>query len=498
MEILEFIQSTQNSIAGIFPELILLTGFLIAFLLDIFFKQKNIIIVTSLLTLIASSIVASGRCIAFQENYTLFNDFLSFHSTSLNLSLIASIASIVIFISCIELFQEQKNKIELAYLFPVFLFSVNTMIFSNHFLMLLISIEFVSILSYIYISYNIQLKSNAESSIKYILYGLLSSAIMLYGLSLLYGFSKDLYFSKTFLLNLSKADASALIIPFVLLSAGILYKISAFPMHYFVPDVYEGSNPKILALISTLPKIAGFALLLNFTQLFSFEWKGMTLVWPNFPWANYILWLSVATMFIGNLSAISQKNLKRIFAYSSISHTGFILIAIASFSNVAEQSLLFYIAIYAISNIAVFILLNLLESKFGIYDLETLKGFFQKDKMLSALFILLLASFIGLPPLAGFIAKFYVFSAAFEQYLILDDPAFMILLISAALNTVISLFYYFNIAKSIFVLSNTSAESVIIGRPLMQKQYIDRMLIALLALILLVFGLFPSYLIDLF
>ncbi len=267
-------------------------------------------------------------------------------------------------------------------------------------------------------------------------------------------------------------------------------------MHYFVPDVYEGAEPKVLALISTLPKIAGFALLLNFSKSFSHDWQNMRLIWPNFPWVDFLVYIAIATLFVGNLSALSQKNLKRIFAYSSISHTGYLLMAIASFSVVAEQSLWFYLSIYALSNIAIFTVLHILEEKYSIYDLEALQGFFKSDRSMSFLVVILLGSFVGLPPLAGFIAKFYVFSAVFEHYIQSANTSVLLLLIAAALNTVISLFYYFNIAKSIF-LKDTSAQWEPRGEAL-QSFNTERIVVYVLVLALIIFGIFPNLLIGLF
>jgi NADH-quinone oxidoreductase subunit N len=257
-----------------------------------------------------------------------------------------------------------------------------------------LSVEFVSIMSYILIAYDIKSQERAEASIKYILFGVLASALMLYGLSLLYTISNELQFNSAFLSNLSKAGADAVILPIVLLLAGFFYKISAFPMHYYVPDVYEGAKPKVLAIISTIPKIAGIALLLNFTKVFSFEYHTTTLVWPNFPFADLIAYIAIATLFVANLSAISQKNIKRIFAYSSISHTGFILMGIASFSNVGESSLLYYTIIFAISNVAMFFIIEQWEQNYNIKTIDDLKGYFQNHALSSVLVVILIASFI--------------------------------------------------------------------------------------------------------
>lgn len=490
MDILKLISSTQNSMGSIVPEMVLLIGFVLALVFDLFSKNKNSIFVIGLLTLVSNLIL----CIIRLKNdlpdvdYKLFNDFLWVDTTGLVFTVIISAISVITYIPFLVKKEQYEWKPEVFYLLPILTLSAQFMIFSNHLLMMYLSVEFVSIVSYIFIAYDIKNQESAESSVKYILFGVLASALMIYGLSLLYSISNELNFNSSFLSNLSKAGADAVILPMVLFLAGFFYKISAFPMHYYVPDVYEGTKPKMLAIISTIPKIAGVALLLNLTKVFSFEYHNTTLVWPSFPFAELIAWIAIATLFVANLSAISQKNIKRIFAYSSISHTGFILMGIASFSTVGESSLLFYTIIFAISNVAVFFIIEQLEQNYNIKTLDDLRGYFTNHALSSVLIVMLMASLIGLPPFAGFIAKFYVFSAVFEQYVQLQNNVFLYLLIAGAINTVVSLFYYFNIVKAIFL----SRENAL---PRKKTSLVISALIFVFVWMLLILGIFPNYLI---
>ena len=490
MDVLKLISSTQNSISAILPEMVLLIGFVLALVLDLFLKDKRSLSVLSLITLVAHLIF----CIIRLQNddakidYHLFNDFLFVDTTNLIFTIIIASIAVITYLPFFVKRDSYKLKPEIFYLIPILVLAAQFMIFSNHLLMMYLSVEFVSIMSYILIAYDIKSQERAEASIKYILFGVLASALMLYGLSLLYTISNELQFNSAFLSNLSKAGADAVILPIVLLLAGFFYKISAFPMHYYVPDVYEGAKPKVLAIISTIPKIAGIALLLNFTKVFSFEYHTTTLVWPNFPFADLMAYIAIATLFVANLSAISQKNIKRIFAYSSISHTGFILMGIASFSNVGESSLLYYTIIFAISNVAMFFIIEQWEQNYNIKTIDDLKGYFQNHALSSVLVVILIASFIGLPPFAGFVAKFYVFSAVFEQYVQLQNNVFLYLLIAGALNTVVSLFYYFKIVKVIFL----SREDALVKKP---SNVLLSIVIFVLVSMLLVLGIFPDYLI---
>ena len=490
MDILKLISSTQNSMSSILPETVLLIGFVLALVFDLFSKNKSSLAIIGFLTLMSNLILCIIRLNNDLPNVDikLFNDFLKVDTTSLIFTVIISAIGLITYLPFLVRRDQYQLKPELFYLLPILVLSAQFMIFSNHLLMMYLSVEFVSIVSYIFIAYDIKNQESAESSIKYILFGVLASALMIYGLSLLYSISSELNFNSTFLSNLSKAGADAVILPMVLFLAGFFYKISSFPMHYYVPDVYEGTKPKVLAIISTIPKIAGVALLLNFSKVFSFEYHNTTLVWPNFPFAELIAWIAIATLFVANLSAISQKNIKRIFAYSSISHTGFILMGIASFSNVGESSLLFYTIIFAISNVAVFFIIEQLEHHYHIKTLDDLKGYFTNHAISSVSIVIVLASLIGLPPFAGFVAKFYVFSAVFEHYVQLQNNVFLYLLIAGAINTVISLFYYFNIVKVIFL----SRKNAI---PKQRTSVLINVLIFILVGMLLILGIFPNYLI---
>lgn len=490
MDVLKLISSTQNSLGAIVPEMVLLIGFVIALLFDLFLKNKRSLSIIGFITLAAHLVLSIIRLKNDDASidYHLFNEFLFVDSTNLMFSVIIASVALVTYLPFFIKRNQYQLKPEIFYLLPILLLSAQFMVFSHHLLMMYLSVEFVSIVSYILIAYDIKDQERAEASIKYILFGVLASALMLYGLSLLYNLSNDLRFGSAFLSNLSKAGTDAVILPIVLFLAGFFYKISAFPMHYYVPDVYEGAKPKVLAVISTIPKIAGIALLLNFTKNFSFEYNKMTLVWPHFPFADLMAYIAISTLFIANLSAISQKSIKRIFAYSSISHTGFILMGIASFSSVGESSLIYYTIIFAISNVAMFFIIEDWEQRYQIKTIDDLKGYFQNHAWSSVLVVILLASFVGLPPFAGFVAKFYVFSAVFEQYVQLQNNSFLYLLIAAALNTVVSLFYYFKIVKAIFL----GRDEAIVRKP---SNLLLSALIFVLVWMLLIFGIFPDFLI---
>lgn len=487
MNIHTALQSIQSSLAHLTNEWVLVCTFIFALLIDLFIKRKEIVVFIAFVGILLSTLLLAQQYYSFNNPLTLFSNFYQLSKTTLLFKLIISISAIVVLLPYLFKSFTYKNS-EFFYLFPLLIFSANFLCMSNHLLSILIGIEFLSILSYLYIAFEIKSKESAESSTKYVVYGAFSSAVMLYGITWLYALSGTMYLDATFLSALSKANTSMVAMSILIFSAGFLFKISAAPFHYYSPDVYEGSRPSTLAFISTIPKIAGFAVLFAFVSRFHFNYQGTVLVWPHFPWEKVLSVIAIVTMFIGNLSALTQQNLKRIFAYSSISHTGFILMGLIVYSNTGLEALVYYLTIYTISNFALFFILQIWESKYGIVEVKQLIGLGRKDKFTSSLLILLLASFTGLPPLAGFVAKFFIFSSVFEQYQLSFEPWLLYVLIAGVLNTVIALFYYFNIARYLFL---KTGEFVLPVISVIKNEKILLLLISILGISLIYLGLNP-------
>lgn len=487
MNIVESLQSIQSSLPHLASEWTLVFTFLLAFVIDVFFKSKKAVSSISFVGICLSTFLVINQTVYHPIDTKLFSGFYSISKPILQFKILISFASIIAlfpyFIGVIKV----KSK-EFFYLFPLFLLSANLLCMSNHLLSIFIGVEFLSILSYLYIAFEINSKNTAESSSKYILFGAFASAIMLYGITWLYGLTGTLHLDNVFLSTLSKAPVSLVAMSLIMFVGGILFKISAAPFHYYSPDVYEGSAPSTIAFISTIPKIAGLSILYSFVSHFHYNWEGTVLIWPNFSWEKTIAILSIATMFIGNLSALSQKNLKRMMAYSSISHTGFLLISLVVFSDTGLNALFYYSLVYIISNFAVFFILHYWESVFGVVSLTQLVGLGKIKPWSSAMMIVVLASLTGLPPLAGFVAKFFVFGAVFQQYQSSMSPWLLYVLIAGVLNTVIALFYYFNIARHLFLMSGTST-TVKVETPESMKVLLGIITVLVAGLVLL--GIFP-------
>lgn len=447
------ISSTLSSVPHIIPELILLVGFLLLVLTDLFIDNKKLLAGLSF-TVVAASFVALFFQLSRDGSLQLFQQMLVLDNRTVFFKMILGLGGMAAFVPLLNdriLSGFGKRSAEFYVLFPAFMASLFFLSMADHLLSIYLSIEFVSICSYFYVAYFITEKRNAESSVKYILFGAISSAIMLYGISLLYGFTGTLSLQNgQFLAMLSKVPVAYSTVALMLILSGFLYKITAAPFHFYAPDVYEGTRPLVLIFMSTLPKIAGLSVFFSFTGHFAFQLSTYHVVWPNFNWEKVLSVIAIATLFIGNLSALAQKNLNRLMAYSSIGHTGFLLMSLVVFSSSGTVSLLYYSLVYLLMNIGVFYILHLFSERYNIQYIDELKGLFRTAPYLSVVFVVLLASLTGLPPFAGFIAKFLVFSAVFEGYTQFQSPWLMWLLVAGVLNTVIALFYYFKIALYLF------------------------------------------------
>lgn len=485
MEVVKAISSIQNSLPYLNSDWVLVLSFFIAFLFDVFFKNSRFNAIISFL----------GICISFvmllkqvPSSTLLFNGFYQVNPFVLMFKKIITLSVIIAFVPFF--IEKNKNvKSEYYYFFPLLVFSANLLCMSNHFLSIFLGIEFLSILTYLYIAFDIKSKMSSESSSKYIIFGVFSSAIMLYGISWIYSIAGTLQLNSSFLSAFSKAPIDLVAMSLILFAVGFLFKISAAPFHYYTPDVYEGSSPKTLSFISVLPKIAGLGILFTFIRHFQFNYQGELLIWPNFSWEKVIAIITIATLFIGNLSALTQRNLKRIMAYSSISHTGFLLIGILALSDAGFDAMYYYAIIFSISNIAVFYILHYWETQYGITELKHLVGLAKLKPFSSMLMVVILASLVGLPPLAGFTSKFYIFSALFEQLQINHSPFLLYVLIVGVVNTVIALFYYFNIARYLYIVKSEIEVEIKTA-----DNYSTILLgfIAILSAALIVLGIFPD------
>jgi len=308
------------------------------------------------------------------------------------------------------------------------------MVSANDLILFYLGLELQSLSLYILASIDRDNLRSSESGIKYFVLSALSSGLLLYGCSLLYGFTGSTNFD--LIANQLNKENIGAIFAMVFILAGLAFKISAVPFHMWTPDVYEGAPTSITNYFAVVPKVAGLALLIKFMLI---PFSNMLL-----EWQTIIIFISIASMILGAVAAIVQKNIKRLLAYSSIGHIGYALAGVATGAISGYESAIVYISIYVIMNIGAFSCLYLLK-KDGQYkeNISDLSGISKKHPLLAISFLIILFSLAGIPPLGGFFAKFYVFMSVLEKEM-------YTLAIIGLLTTVISAFYYLKIIKTIY------------------------------------------------
>ena len=434
------------SLLSFIPELIIVIGLLSTILLEIIPGARKWIFHTVLGTLILSFL-----CLVLNpsENGALFMDLIVIDPFSTFFKIIFLVSTLVVVMisdSSIEI----KDNIKAEYYFLILsiLLGLFLMSSSTNLLMIYLSIELVSIPSYILAGISKNNKSSNEASLKYVIFGSFASGLMLFGLSWLYGLSgsTNIYAVHESLLNSGNELMLFMSLLFILVGFG--YKISMVPFHYWTPDVYEGAATPVTAFFSVAPKAAGLSILIRFfytvfTNDSSFDSSSELL---DVNWTLIIAVLSALTMTIGNLLALYQENVKRMLAYSSISHIGFMLIGFCILSQEALTSMMFYIFVYLFMNLGAFSVAVFVKNKTNGDNVEDWNGIAQKTPLISAFMVIALVSLAGLPPTSGFVAKFYVLAELFRA------ESYRWLAVVAIINSVISLYYYFRIVKAMYFL----------------------------------------------
>ena len=331
-------------------------------------------------------------------------------------------------------------------------------------IMVYLSIEVVSISSFILAGYLKKDQRSNESSLKYVIYGAFSSGLMLFGLSILFGLTGTTKFFEiqNALAGLDTSSHFALIIASIFILAGFGYKISAVPFHFWTPDVYEGAPTPVTAYLSVAPKAAGFALLIRFFHVL-FTDAGLLLESENvistIPWPQVLAGISVATMTLGNLVAIQQSSVKRMLAYSSIAHAGYMLMAMPILSGNGVFAIMIYLVMYLFMNLGAFFVVIVVKNKTGGETFEDFRGLGWEMPLVGIVMALFMFSLTGIPPTAGFIGKFYIFAAVIKA-----GPSFYWLVFAGAVNSVISLYYYMHVVKVMFFEGDSKEEHVFPSR----------------------------------
>lgn len=355
-------------------------------------------------------------------------------------------------------------------------------------ILIYLSIELLSLSSYVLAGFIKTRDRSSEASLKYIIYGGVASGVMLFGISIIFGLTGN---TNLFLINAilqaEQLGGFTFIFAGILVLGGIGFKVSIAPFHFWTPDVYEGAPITITAFLSVASKAAGFALLIRFVKITFFEtttadgyWQLLNVI----DWQSILVMLAILTMSIGNFTALWQDNLKRMLAYSSIAHAGYLLLAVAVLSNEGLVAVLFYFAVYLFMNLGAFFVVMLIANKIGSEDIDDYKGLGSSIPFLGVALSIFLLALAGLPPTAGFIAKLYIFIA-------LVDANMIVAAIIALLNTVVAYYYYVRVLRNLYLVKTDTEKEALKFSPA------NIVLVVLLLIPVFVFGIYFTPLVNL-
>jgi len=429
-------------IRWILPEILLAAVAVVLLVVELFTPRDNkrligTLALAGLVPVFASILTLLGDVGALGSGVRVFGDTFTVDAFALYFKLIAVVAAAFVILISLDYFPGRTPHVNETYLMILFTtFGLLLMASASELIMILIAIEFVSLTSYLLAGY---LKTNAKSNeagVKYFLYGAATTGVMAYGLSLLYGIT-----GATSLYDIGAKLGQGGALSFVAVAmtlAGLGFKISMVPFHQWAPDVYEGAPTPITAFFSVGPKAAGFAILVRM----------LTTAVPveAVNWPVVLAALSALTMTVGNLFALQQRNIKRMLAYSSIAHAGYMLMALAVLPSAwAQTGLLIYVLAYLFTNLGAFTVAILASANVRSDDIPDYAGLSQRSAVTAAAMTLFMLSLTGVPPTAGFFGKFYLFAGAI-------DGGFLWLAAVAAINSVVSLYYYVGVIRAMYLM----------------------------------------------
>jgi NADH-quinone oxidoreductase subunit N len=415
------------------PEIFLTMSILLTLMIGVFFKNSYTLVTSIVYGIIITLLLIILN--SFNESFKLFADSFVSNSFTNFFKILILIGTFFILIITQNYIKEIKiNYFEYSLVILLSILGMFIMISSNDLILFYLGLELQSLSLYILASLDRDnLKSN-EAGLKYFILSSLASGLLLYGCSILYGFSGSTNF-EVISLN-TNIENIGTVFAMVFILVGLAFKVSAVPFHMWTPDVYEGAPTSVTSFFAVVPKIAGIAVFIRFMQIPFSEILDQ--------WQPILIFISLASMILGAVAAIGQSNIKRLIAYSSIGHIGFALAGISTGTVSGYSSSITYISIYVVMNLGMFACIFLMRRE-GKYceNLNDLSGISKHHPILSISLLIILFSLAGIPPLAGFFAKFYIFIAVIESRM-------YTLAIIGLLSTVISAFYYLRIIKIIY------------------------------------------------
>ena len=425
----------MSNLELVFPEIFLSLSIMFLLILGVFKKDSSKLVQnTALVILLITAVITFNETLGIKQTF-LFNDSVIIDYLSSFMKIVTLLAAfLVLVISSNYLKTFKIFKIEYPILILSAVLGMMVMISSNDLIVFYMGLELQSLALYVLATFNRDQLKSSEAGLKYFVLSALSSGLLLYGCSLIYGFTGSTNFNV--IANQLNADQYALTFGIVFILVGLAFKISAVPFHMWAPDVYEGSPTSVTLFFTMVPKVAALTVFIRFLYV-----PFLNLI---DQWQMILIFLSIASMLFGAIAAIGQTNLKRLIAYSSISHIGYALAGLATGSNDGIQSSVIYITIYILMNLGLFSCLLMMKRNNQYFeDIEDLSGLSKNHPLLSLSLLIILFSLAGIPPLAGFFAKFYIFKSVLEQ-------SMYFLAIVGLLSTVVAAFYYLRVIKIMY------------------------------------------------
>src|SRR6201993_4655093 len=427
-------ESAGYQLLPVLPELVLAAGAMALLMLGAYRGQGTTALVTGLAAclLVVGGVLEltlpAGKLTTFGGSF-IVDDFARF------LKILALIGSVATLVLSTEFLSDPSRRIfEYPILVLLSTLGMMVLISAGDLISLYLGLELMSLALYVVATSNRDNAKSTEAGLKYFVLGALSSGMLLYGASLIYGFTGTVSFAG--IAAAAKTASIGLVFGLVFLLAGLCFKVSAVPFHMWTPDVYEGAPTPVTAFFASAPKVAALAV---FTRVALTAFPGIVL-----QWQQIVVFVSIASMVLGSFAAIGQKNIKRLMAYSSIGHMGFALVGLAAGTAEGAQGVLIYIAIYVAMTLGSFsVILAMKRNGQHVENISDFSGLSRTNPLLAFFFAMLLFSLAGVPPLAGFFAKWYVFSAAIKANL-------FALAVIGVLTSVVGAFYYLTIVKVMY------------------------------------------------
>jgi NADH-quinone oxidoreductase subunit N len=466
----------RESLRFFLPELILLGGMLLVLLADLVVRRDRGVTVK----LLAVATLAAATFLAWLEPTLVGSEMASSVNSGINAQgtfagllsydpLAVYFRILLPFITLLALvasfFSRELRRVRMGEFCALMLAATLGMVLlaeSQNLLMLFLALELVSIPSYVLAGYLRRDRAGAEASLKYILVGAISAGCMLYGITLLYGLSGsyDLSGIQIYLTNvhLVGVDRFTFLFAGILVLAGFGFKVAAVPFHFWAPDVYTGAPTPVTAFLTVGPKAAGFAAILRFFLVGVGGHHNALIESSGVNWPALLMALSIMTMTLGNLAAFFQENMKRLLGYSSIAHAGYMLMGVVVLDKAGVMAILLYLFVYLFMNLGAFFVLMLTHDKTGSVELSSLRGLGRSSPLLALAMAIFVISLMGIPPLAGFVPKWYLLLAVVRE----GHYVFAIL---AGLNFVFAYFYYARILRAMYMERTPATQGAPGGEP---------------------------------